>query len=175
MRLSTRIILTLLVSPTLMIVQSCNSQSSRYTFGSNYDTSIRSIAVPIFSNETFERGIELQLTESLNKQIRARTPWRLVDSDRADTTLVGVITNTGLSEVSRAPRTGLVQEQAVRVTVRFEWRDNRTGEILVARSNFSATSTFVPQRGIAERYEHGQREAIEELATDLISQLRQNW
>ncbi|MFK7759074.1 MAG: LPS assembly lipoprotein LptE [Phycisphaerales bacterium] len=173
--MSTRIVYMVLTASTLMLLQSCASQGKGYTFGSNFDTSIRSIAIPIFANETFERGIELQFTESLNKQIRARTPWALVNSDRADTTLVGVITNTGLSEVSRAPRTGLVQEQAVRVTVRFEWRDNRTGEILVARSNFSATSTFVPQRGIAERYEHGQREAIEELATDLISQLRENW
>ncbi len=157
----------------LLTMGACSS--SQYTLGSNYDDSITTISVPIFENNTLERSLEVQLAESLNKQIRSRTPWNITKSDRADTTLVGVITSHQISQLSQAPRTGLVQEQVVRITINFEWRDNRTGDILVARNNFSAVSTFVPQRGVGERLEHGQREAIEELATDLVSQLRNNW
>jgi len=163
--------LLILIVPLLL--QACSSTG--YSAGSNYDKSIETIAVPIFQNNTLQRGLEIQLAESLNKEIRARTPWTLSKSGRAETTLVGVITAHSLAQLSQAPRTGLAQEQTIRITINFEWRDNRTGKILVARNGFAATSTFVPQRGIGERIEHGQREAIEELARDVISELRQSW
>ncbi len=167
-------LLSLLILITLLPLSACSS-TGRYTTGTNFDDSIKTIAVPIFQNDTLQRGLEIQLAESLNKQIRARTPWTLSKSDRAETSLVGVITSHSLAQLSQAPRTGLVQEQTVQITINFEWRDNRTGKILVARNGFAATSTFVPQRGVGERIEHGQREAIEELARDVISQLRQSW
>ena len=167
-------LLSLLILITLLPLSACSSTGG-YTTGSNFDDSIKTIAVPIFQNDTLQRGLEIQLAESLNKQIRARTPWALSKSDRAETSLVGVITSHSIAQLSQAPRTGLVQEQTVQITINFEWRDNRTGKILVARNGFAATSTFVPQRGVGERIEHGQREAIEELARDVISQLRQSW
>lgn len=169
----TILLVVLLVIP---IIPGCASNASNgYAFNSTFDESIKTIAVPIFENTTLQRGMEIQLAESINKQIRTRTPWALAQSDRADTTLLGVITAHNLAQLSQAPRTGLAQEQTIRITINFEWRDNRTGDILVARNNFAATSTFVPQRGVGERIEHAQREAIEELAKDLISQLRESW
>ena len=166
----------ILLTVSLLIIPSCATNPSQgYSFSSNYDSSIQTISVPIFANNTLQRGIEAKLAESLNKNIRNRTPWALSKSAKADTTLVGVITAYNLAQLSQAPSTGLVQEQTVRITVNFEWRDNRTGNLIVARNQFAATSTFVPQRGVGERIEHGQREAIEELARDIISQLRQSW
>ncbi len=43
------------------------------------------------------------------------------------------------------------------VTVDFEWRDNRTGKVLVSQRNFSATDTFVASRPSAERLEQGEQ------------------
>ena len=168
-------ILSILMLIMLVPLQSCANGNSGYRFGSTFDESIKTIAVPIFSNNTLQRGLEVQLTESLSKQIRSQTPWTLVKSSQADTTLAGVITSHRLTQISQAPRTGLVQEQAVRVTVNFEWRDNRSGDIIVARNNFSATATFAPQRGVSQRIEDAERQAIQELAEDLVAQLRTNW
>lgn len=171
-----RLLSILILSALPMCLSACASNSSSgYAFNSTYDNSIKTIAIPIFENNTLQRGLEVQLAESLNKQIQARTPWKLAKSAQAETSLAGVITFHSLSQISQAPRTGLAQEQAIRITVNFEWRDNRTGDIIVARNNFSATSTFVPQRGVSERIEHAQREAIEELAIDIVSQLRESW
>jgi hypothetical protein len=169
-------ICTLLLFLILLLTPGCASSPNQgYAFDSGFDESIRTIAVPIFRNETTSRGLEVQLTEAVQKQLQQRTPWRLASTDRADTTLVAVITNTQLNVLSDDPRTGLVQEQAVRITIRFEWRDNRSGEVLVARDGYSASAVFSPSRGVGDRLEMGQRNAIEELATDLVSDLRSSW
>ncbi|MCA9277257.1 MAG: LptE family protein [Phycisphaerales bacterium] len=169
-------ICTLIISAILLLIPGCASTPNQgYAFDSGFDESIRTIAVPIFRNETTSRGLEVQLTEAVQKQLQQRTPWRLSSTDRADTTLVGVITGTQLSVLSDDPQTGLVQEQAVRITIRFEWRDNRSGEVLVARDGYSASAVFSPSRGVGDRLEMGQRNAIDELASDLVSDLRSSW
>ncbi len=158
---------------TLSLLGGCASQG--YSFNATFDDSIQSVAIPIFRNETTSRGLEVQLTESLIKELQKRTPWHLAPSDRADTTLVGVITGTDLTVLSDDPQTGLVQEQATRITIRFEWRDNRSGEIIVARDRYSASAVFSPSRNVADRIELSQRTAIEELAHDVISEMRSGW
>jgi len=168
--------ISLILTLTLCFVPGCASDPTKgYAFTTTYDESIQSIAVPIFRNETTSRGLEVQLTESIIKQIQQRTPWHLAPSDRADTTLVGVITSTDLAVLSDDPQTGLVQEQSVRITIRFEWRDNRSGDIIVARDGYSAAAVFSPSQNVADRIELGQRNALEELATDLVSDMRSSW
>jgi len=165
----------LALAPLLMLPACASDPSRGYAFASTFDSQIKTVAVPIFRNESMARGIELQLTEAIIKEIQRRTPWRIADSDRADTTLTGAITGTSLSVLSDSPRTGMVQEQAVRITIRFDFRDNRTGDSLSAREGFSATATFAPERGVGDRLELGQRSAIDELARDLVSELRSGW
>jgi len=160
---------------TLLLIGCASDPSQGYSFSSTFDESIQSVAIPIFKNETTSRGIEVQLTESLIKELQRRTPWHLAPTDRADTTLVGVITNTSLRVLSDDPRTGLVQEQATQITIRFEWRDNRSGDLIVARDGYTASAAFSPGRNVADRLELGQRTAIDELARDVISEMRSGW
>jgi hypothetical protein len=169
-------IVSLLFASTLVFLPGCAASPNQgYAFDSTFDESMSTIAVPIFQNETTSRGIEVQLTEAVIKQIQQRTPWRLSTGDRADTTLVGVVTGSSLRTLSDDPQTGLVQEQAVQLTIRFEWRDNRSGDVLVARDAYSASAVFHPSRAVAERLELGQRSAIQELAEDIVSEMRSGW
>jgi hypothetical protein len=160
----------------LFAVSGCASDPSQgYSFSSVYDESIQSVAIPIFKNETTSRGLEVTLTESLIKEVQRRTPWHIAPTDRADTTLIGVITGADLTVLSDDPQTGLVQEQAARITIRFEWRDNRTGDVIIARDSYSASSVFSPSRNVGDRVELGQRNALAELAHDVISDMRSSW
>ena len=158
------------------IVGGCASDPSRgYAFAEPYDASVRTVGVPMFANQTFARGTELTLTDAIIKQIQQQTPWRVVSPERADTVIEGVITNAELGVLSNDPDTGLTQEQTYRLTIRFSWRDNRTGETRVARENFTATGVFAPARGAGERIEVGQRDAIDELARDIVATMRSAW
>lgn len=154
----------------------CSSDANTgYSFASTYRTDIETVAVPIFDNTTFSHDLEIALTDAIAKEIHRSTPWRVTSIDQAQTTLSGAITNSELRKLSRQSVSGLVLEQAVEITVSFEWKRNTTGEVLVARRNFKASDEFVPAQGAQERIELGERAAIDRLARDIVNELRSSW
>jgi hypothetical protein len=76
---------------------------------------------------------------------------------------------------SVARSTGLVQEQALEITVDFQWRDNRTGDVLASRRGVRVTETFVPALGASERIEVGENLAVQEAAREVVAALRSGW
>ncbi|MFI4897439.1 MAG: LptE family protein [Phycisphaerales bacterium JB059] len=159
-----------------LIGAGCASNPSEgYAFGWTHSEDVRTIAVPMFDNRTYATDVEFALTEAIIAEIQRSTPWVVVGEERADTTLSGVLTQESATTLSTTPGTGLVQENALTLTVDFDWRDNRTGETLVARDRFSAVGTYAPAQGTGERREIGQRQAIRELARDIVAELRADW
>lgn len=146
-----------------------------YSFRPTYRTDVQSIAVPVFGNESFEFGLEARLTAAVLQELRRTTPWRVVGQDAAQTVLTGTITRVDLQRLSLTQATGLSEELAVRVTVNFGWVDRRTGEVLEQRRDFTGVGTFIPARGVSERVESGQNEAIAALARDIVAELRGDW
>ncbi len=145
---------------------------SGYSFSGVYREDIQTVAVPVFENETFAHGLEVELTDALIKEIHASTPWRVSTVGGSNTRLSGRIESADLRRLTTNNTSGLVQEMAVQITVSFEWRDLRTDEILVFRRGFSAAETFVPALGAQERLETGQRAAIDQMAREIVGQLR---
>ncbi|RMH14918.1 MAG: hypothetical protein D6695_00060 [Planctomycetota bacterium] len=157
-------------------VPGCASDpTAGYAWTSTYASDIHSVSVPVFGNQTHATGLETQLTEAVVKQIQRTTPWVVTRGRSADTTLQGTITEVEFDRLSTGPGSGLVQEQAVHIEIRFDWVDNRTGETLLSRERFRAVSVFVPSLQTGERAEIGQRGAIQELAEDIVAELRRSW
>jgi len=149
-----------------------------YSFESTYDQSVRTISVPIFQNDTFNIGVETELTEAIISELRRTTPWDVMPErpgGGGDTTLSGVVRKVELTRLSTSRTTGLVEEEVVSVEVDFDWRDNRTGEVRLSRRRFAAGGAFVPSRPSGERIDVGQREAIQQLARDIVGELRGSW
>ena len=46
--------------------------------GGPYDPQVRTVEVPVFESNSYRRGVDLQLTEAVQKQIQLRTPFRVV-------------------------------------------------------------------------------------------------
>lgn len=168
-----RLLLALAVLPVALAA--CSSDPTRgYSFKSTYQGG-RTVAVPVWENQTYSQGLEVALTQAIVSEIQRTTPWLVVPPDRADTVLSGVLTQSQLRPLSTARGTGLVQELAVALSVDFDWRSNRTGESLISRRDFQAVQTFVPALGTGERIELGQTAAVQELARDIVAELRSNW
>lgn len=168
-------LIPVLLAAALLAGGCASDPTQGYSTRPVYDESVRSIAVPMFDNATFNVGLEAQLTEAIIKELRHATPWNVTAAGNAETTLSGSLTRVDLLSYSRESRVGLVQEVGVRLTVNFEWVDNRTGKTLVARRNFAATEAFVPSHPTRERLAVGEQAAIQELARDIVDELRSNW
>lgn len=146
-----------------------------YKFQDAHRTDIRTVAVPVFENTTFSHGLEVTLTDALIKEIHRSTPWRVASADAAESVLSGSIDSAELRRLSRGSETGMVQEVAFEISVSFEWKKNRGGEVLVSRRNFRAADPFVPARGANERLNLGERAAVDQLARDIVAELRSSW
>jgi hypothetical protein len=146
-----------------------------YSFTPAYDRSVDSVYVPIFVNDTFSHGIETDLTNAIVKQLKTATPWKVTSESAAQTTLTGRVVESRLQAMSLARTSGLVQEQAVILTIEFEWKDNRNGKTLVSRKNFTASEIFVPSQGVNERLAAGQDGAIQKLARGVVEEMRSSW
>jgi len=148
---------------------------SGYSFASTFPSEVQTIAVPVFANTTFTRGIDVELTEAVITELRKSTPYRVVQTESPQTTLRGSITSTELRKLSTARTSGLVEELAVVMTIDFEWKDNRTGKVLTARRGFAASEPFAPARGVGERIETGQHAVVQEMARAIVNEMRSGW
>jgi hypothetical protein len=150
-----------------------DAPSSGYQWQSLYREDVRSVSVPIFQNKTFQRGLELQLTDALVKQIESKSPYKVMSRERADTIFEGEIVSVRLQTVSLDARTALPQEQLYVVAVNFIWKDLRTGRILMRRTNFEQTTPFFPTLG--EGTYAGSQNAIEKLALGIVQEMQADW
>jgi len=152
-----------------------SSPSEGYAFASVYRTDVRTVAVPVFQNTTFAHGVETRLTEAIVKEIHRTTPWAVVSSGAADTTLSGTIRAGALESLGTGPDTGYTSELGYVLGVDFEWRDNRSGRPLIRRRNFRAAGSFVPARGAGEPIDIGEQAAVEAMAKEIVDELRSDW
>jgi len=152
----------------------CSSDPSRgYTIGNTRTSDVRTVAVPVFGNDTFDRELAPQLTAAIVSELQA-AGYRVSRQDVADTTLSGTITDSRLIEAVEG-RGGLGQEYLVELTISYEWTDNRTGGVLLSRRGVQASETFTPARGVGEPIEVGQNSAVQRLARTIVHSMRSSW
>jgi hypothetical protein len=164
------------LSAALSVVGGCAaSPESGYALSSTYPSSVATVHVPIFENATYDRNIEFELTDAIVKEIQASTPYRLAGASSADTILLGRISRVERESLSRSRETGLSEEVIVSVTIDFEWRDLRSGKTIVARDAFTGDALFVPSRPSSEPIELGQFAVVQQLARDVVTELRSAW
>jgi hypothetical protein len=146
---------------------------SGYQWQSLYRQDVRTVAVPIFTTTSFDRGVELGLSAAVVKQIEANTPYKVVPATRADTVLEGQVVEVQAHTLGTNRKSGLPQEQLIALTVDFTWKDLRTGRVLVERRNFEQTAPFYPTLG--EGRPAGRRQAVERLALAIVQELQADW
>lgn len=175
-RILARAVAGLLGATVALAAASCSTDPTKgYALSSSYESSIRTVSVPMFQNPTYSYGLEVELTDAIIKEIQATTPWRVTTDSTATTILTGTLTKSDLQRLSTNSASGYVQEMAVRLTVDFDFKDSRTGKTLVSRRNFTASDFFVPTTGVQEKLESGQSFAVHRMAKDIVAELRSNW
>jgi hypothetical protein len=151
---------------------SFNPQASSASNGI-YRQNVRTVAVPIFTNQTYYRGIEFNLSKAVIAELESRTPYKVVPKDQADTLLQGEIINVMVHNISRSPFNALPQEQLLVIVVDFTWKDMRTGQIFVERRGFEQSAPYYPTLG--EDQSAGTQDNIEKLALAIVEELQAPW
>ena len=138
-----------------------------------YRQDIRTVAAPIFTNKTFRRGWEFNLSKAVVTQLEAHTPYKVVPAERADTILEGEIISVDVDTISNAQSGGIPQEQLLTIVVNFTWKDLRTGRTLAERRGFEQSAPYYPTLG--EGQFTGAQQNVERLALAIVQELQADW
>ena len=111
---------------------------------SHLPAGVTSLAIPTFSNQTLEPGIEVPLTQSFLREFMFDGRIKVLSPNEANTTLEGIIKNFRIRSVSY-DESGLAQEYQVAITVdltltkssgEIVWKENDLTEIRWYRASF---------------------------------------
>ncbi|HWB20338.1 MAG TPA: hypothetical protein VG711_08575, partial [Phycisphaerales bacterium] len=92
-----------------------------------------------------------------------------------DTVLLGRIRSVELDQVSKSRKTGLTEEAILTVSIDFEWKDLRSGKSIVKRQSFTGNGLFVPSQPSSEPVELGRFAVVQQLAHEVVDELRAPW
>ncbi len=161
---------------TIAAVTGCATDPTQgYSMASLLPEDVTTIAVPIFQNDTYNREVNFDLTDAVIKEIQSRTPYRVVPQSRAETVLLGHVRGVELDQLSKSRITGLSEEVILSVTIDFQWKDLRNDRLLVERKSFAGQGLFVPSAPSGEPIELGEFAAVQQLARDIVSEMRSSW
>ncbi len=151
-----------------------------YVVGSPYGAEVRSVHIPTFTNDTYRRGYELQLTEAVHKQVELNTPFRIMKGPQADTRLIGNIISIDKRSANQN-RYDDPRELELAIGIEVTWIDNRTGKILAQRttpigpqlSHAIAHTSFAPETG--QSLATATQDAVGQLAKEIVGIMEVPW
>jgi len=147
-----------------------------YTVGNGFNPDVKTVSVPIFENDTFRRGIEVQLTEAVQKEITKRTPYRLAKGLNADTRLTGRIVQTR-KDVLGENKFDDPRELQLSLMIVTKWENLRTGEVLAQQEiplsptaiPLTTQTQFAPEMG--QSLATGTQDAVDQLARRIVNMM----
>ena len=167
---------TLLCTAVVLAITGCGSDASKgWTIGTTYDTSIKTVAIPIVQNDTFDREVGYLLTKALIQQIETRTPWRVADETVADTLLEVKITNVDMRSLSSSRLTKLDQEMALELTTNWTWDRLDDNSTITGWDGMGTNGVFFPSNPLGERIELGRLQAVDLMAQAIVDRMAEAW
>ena len=159
----------------LLLIAGCG-----YTVGNGFNPDVKTVSVPIFENDTFRRGIEVQLTEAVQKEIQKRTPYRLAKGSNADTRLTGRIVQSR-KDVLGENQFDDPRELQLALMIVTKWENLRTGEVLAVQEvplspmaiPLTSQTEFAPEVG--QSLATGTQDSIDQLARRIVNMLETPW
>jgi hypothetical protein len=158
----------LIAIPLLMPLAGCG-----YKAGGPYRADIKTVYVEMFGSREFRRDLEFQLTEAVKKRIGSDTPYRLAAREKADTILSGELIEERQSAwapdyLSRQPR-----EKQLSLAMKLQWRDVRTGRMLVDVPVQLSTVDYLPPARESEKF--AQERAVDGMARQIVAKMYEDW
>jgi len=151
----------------------CNKMSG-YSNESLFPKDVSSVYVEMFDSQSFRRGVEYGLTDALAKRIEAETPYKIISNrDRADTVISGQLISIRESALSLERETGRVLEKEVELRAVVNWKNLKTGELLIHSEQVSAAASYSPFQ--SQDFGYGSSVAANNLALRIVELMEKQW
>lgn len=151
----------------------CRGNSS-YSNESLYPEKIGSVYVEMFNSKSFRRGIEYGLTDAVSKRIESQTPYKVVSNrDKADSVISGELISASQSVLTAERETGRSLENEVLLRAVVNWKDLKTGELMVDSTQVSASASYSQWQ--SQGYAYGSLLAANNLADRIVELMEKQW
>jgi len=145
-----------------------------YSNQSLFPNDVESVFLKMFDNQTFRRGVEFELSSALSKRIETETPYKIVSSsDRADTVMSGQIISLGELVITTERETGRVLEKEVEISAVVNWKNLKTGELLIDNRIISSSASYSEYQ--KQDFQYGSSLAANNLAAKIVELMESKW
>jgi hypothetical protein len=151
----------------------CGLTGCGYSSDTLFRTDIETVHVQMFETREFRRDLEFMLTEAVKKRIATDTPYRVAPPEKADTILKGELLEERQAAFAPGFRSRQPRDKQMTLVVRMEWKDVRTGRMLVDRPLLLQAVDYLPPAGETEEF--AQQKGIDRLAARIVAQMYNDW
>jgi len=146
-----------------------------YSFsGSGLPAHIRTVAVPIFGNQTAEIGIRENLTDAVTEALVTDGRLRVLGRESADSIIEGTVVDYK-EQAYTYDRSENVQEYIVRIYVDVSYQDVSNRRVLWEEKRMEGWGTYDVSIDPPEDIETGRERAIAKLAQDIVNKTLAGW
>lgn len=137
---------------------------------------LKTVAIPTFSNDTFEYGIDEEFTQILIDEVEKDNSLNVTNNmEDADSVLEGKILNYSKVK-SSYDESGVVTEYKVSVTVSWKFTDTIKERVYAQDNRMVGWETYLIPDGDSEELEdEAKQEAMNMLAEEMITKIVSNW
>ena len=147
---------------------------SGYSNESLFPQDVGSVYVEMFDNKSFWRDVEYDLTDALAKRIEADTPYKIISSrDHADTVISGQLVGVSESVLTSERETGRALEKEVRLQAVVNWKNLKTGELLIDSRSVAASASFSEWQN--QGFNYASALAANNLARKIVELMEKQW
>jgi hypothetical protein len=152
----------------------CSSHAGGYSTESLFPDNIATVRLEMFDNRSFRRGVEYEFSDALGKRIESATPYKIVtDPDRADSVISGQLLSIGEATLTIERNTAQPLEKEVVITATVNWKDLKTGKMMVNNQTVTATATYSGFQN--QDFTYASSLAANRLAAKVVELMEQRW
>ncbi|PJA29858.1 MAG: hypothetical protein CO189_01150 [candidate division Zixibacteria bacterium CG_4_9_14_3_um_filter_46_8] len=148
-----------------------NNDCGFYTFSGAGLKGIKTVAVPLFDNQTTEYGLREDLAVAVTNALVADHTLKVINIRRADSALRGVLTKYE-RECYTFDGSGNCSEYIVRLYVDITFEDLKNKKVVWEEKNVEGFGIYAASEGSDLL---GKQRAVEKLSADIIDKVIKGW
>jgi len=145
-----------------------------YSSQSLYRTDMHTVYVEMFQSESFQRGLEFELTRALAQQIELKTPYKVVsDRRKADTIIYGRIDRISENTLIQQRELDRPLANEVVLVATVTWQDRRDGDLILDGQKIRVAGDYIALLGAGR--DSAAKQAAHEAALRIVEAMQKVW